>query len=447
MENKIRIYCGLVFILIFGASCLQKQDALILDKADLSPIVQIRCILVPNISPVIHSIRHKRASYEYGDITYTLFWENGSETVVHRNTDEIEMYIPFSNTFIQEGRTYKLIGKMKEDEFEEEIYIPETPVQIEFKQIEPFNTNDKYANFNARINSNNSELWIISPIQLYQSGFNPPPPDSVNYFNPYYQNNQRLAINLIKVSSTNPNNKFISQIVPVFRGKQYISFDLNVGNFFYVFRGEEVGTNPFYGFNRIIDDKKCMPSSYFFLICSKKSGQILTNSPERWTNDRVPPFSNIPPYPLNIDHKIFKGYFMGYQLFSPPLTLFKDKSGRINSINFFDKNSNQVDEALPNYVFPSLYWGTNMLPGGNFKSVSLESFEITNNDIQNLINTGFDEYELSAGEELRVYFTMYQFLSTPIRRPTYTLTIPKDLRKGERIKWIKKQIELNAYED
>jgi len=331
MENKISFYSRLIFILILSASCLQKQDALILNKADLPPIVQFRLTIVPNYTPMIHSIRHKRANYEYGDITYTLSWENGSETVVHPKDFETELYIPFLNTTIQEGRKYKLVGKMKDDEFEEEIYIPEKPTQMQFDQIEPYLTRDKHAKFKAKVNAENSDLFIMTPIRW----------DSTTG-----------AMSIVNGGGT----QFNTKIIAISKGNKSVSFEQNVSGFFRVFKDGQVGSNPFYKFEHTVDSKNCIPSIYCFLICDNKSGSILTNRPEHWTTEKVPPFSNIPPYPLNVDHKIFKGYFIGYQLFSPPLTVFQDKSGVVTKINFFDKNLNKIEEQFPDFVGCSFIW-------------------------------------------------------------------------------------------
>jgi hypothetical protein len=314
MAYKVCIYRALVAcILLFSASCIQKQDALIVEY-DGPPLIQFRCILVPESPAMVQSIKILgNAKNTFTDtIWYELISSKGIDKVCQApaNNDE---YLSFTNTQVKHGETYILRGYYLNDTFFQTIKIP-SQIRFSSKQI-PNKVGDESARVQIEVENNNREsISVLFPVKqvdsdLYGRNLNnfSYPTElgfelliNSDYFN--YKNTETIVLEKKTKSS------FIFEL-PHFFSLNYVNTQYRLLDSIQIYNlfAKPLG-NPV----QINTKKTRLDTSLKLIICESKAIDLLHNMPEKYYVYNTNQFSNVPEFKLPVVTQHFRGYAVGY---------------------------------------------------------------------------------------------------------------------------------------
>lgn len=349
MGNSIYIYRGLVgLVLITFASCFQKQDALIINANNSEPFVQVRCILVPGFPAQIHAKKMfvNVAKELIGESVYTLTSSDGQTDSEVVGQEDYREYFSFENVTIREGVEYTLTCQHLDEVVSQKTYIPKRANNITMIQ-QPYVYNSREIDLQVSgQNDNNRDIYCINPF-----GYSPANP---GFPQTLYGDTNRTRTG----SSFGLITQDKSPSTTIFPIKAFTDFTNNL-NF----------TSPALGFNRYLDPmnnkKFALPFQFpkrnrlvhiyqendsnrypilFMAFCDKNTSEILRTIPERFNNETVPMFSNVPPFSLNIQSKTFKGFLIGFAMPEMPEAKVADNSDLLIKTRIFKKSGQEITQ-------------------------------------------------------------------------------------------------------
>ena len=306
MRNKL-IAC----ILLLSASCIQKQDALLVEY-DGPPLIQFRCILLPDSPAIVHSIKIQgNAKNSFADtIWYELHSKTGVDKIYQSPNTKSE-YFTFKNTTVTYDETYILKGSYLDDTFEQVVKIP-SRIQFSARQT-PNQADDANIKMQIEVKNNNTEdVSVFFPVVLLDGdpfGRNRNtwrPPDlgfSLDEVNGIIRRNTEI-VNLVKNNNLNftfelPIRQLYNEVTTQFRIQDTFQFY----NIFRDILGRPVQLHT-------VD--KHLDLRLKLLVCNSKFADMLANMPENYYAYNTNQFSNVPEFNVPVATTHFRGYALGY---------------------------------------------------------------------------------------------------------------------------------------
>ena len=357
MESKVCIYRALIAcILLFSASCIQKQDALIVEY-DGPPLIQFRCILVPESPAMVHSIKIPgNSKNRFTDtIWYELSTSSGTD-IAYQAPNSKEEYLPFSNTRVMHGETYILKGCYLDDTFSQEVRIP-SRIQLYANQL-PNGPQDK--NIKIEFWGTNQNLYSVSAIipidyideDPYGRNRNTWRPPDLGFalldFTDFYRTKTLSSIFEPNATSQfNYNGFSIDHVIK----PNSIQFRIGDSSSFLNYFKEVVGV-PI----KLNTDTNSMSSYWHYgkkiLLCDSDIEWLIMNMPENYYAFNTNQFSNVPEFKLPVVSKNFRGYALGYYYETLNNLEIQDRSQKLASFLLFDKSGNRVSaRSIDNCVY------------------------------------------------------------------------------------------------
>ena len=238
--------------------------------------------------------------------------------------------------------TYSLQCISKEEEVVQKTYIPNRITDVLYSQM-PYTKGSLGAQIYVEgSNTNNLPVYAVNPVssKLFNT--------SIPNMSLYGDTSRNKSGSSLSLNSDNGN--FKTQTLALEAGQFYresIVFKQNVytdyNRYFDEINGVQFVT-PFH-LNDLkrysilyqeVDSNRSFQNA--LLLCDENSYDLIRNIPELITEGSVPPFSNVPAFSLNIQHKIFKGYLIGYTFSTPPVIRVTDLSELLSKIVLVQKD-------------------------------------------------------------------------------------------------------------